>query len=231
MYETALNILKQINNKGYKAYIVGGYPRDLYLRRESIDIDICTDATPKELKEIFQESVLPKQEYGGITIISNNIRFEITTFRKEIKYENNRFPVKIKYIHVLLDDLKRRDFTINTLCIDEHGETLDLLNALPDLENRVIRSVGSADHKIKEDILRSLRAIRFATVFIILYSKSFKILVKMGPVSIFKISQISNGPISISFGLLIGNSLCLATIIARSISFISPATVQAYKSF
>lgn len=164
MEQTAINLIKQINEYGYKAYIVGGYPRDLYLKRESIDIDICTDATPKALKEIFKDSVLPKQQYGGVTILRNHIRFEITTFRKEIKYENNRFPVKMKYIHSLLDDLKRRDFTMNTLCMDETGELLDLLNAKPDLDQKIIRSVGSADHKIKEDILRSLRAIRFATV-------------------------------------------------------------------
>lgn len=164
MYQTALNVLKQINENGYKAYIVGGYPRDLYLHRESVDIDICTDATPKELKDIFKESVVSKQEYGGITIIRNRIRFEITTFRKEIKYENNRFPIKIKYIDNLLDDLKRRDFTMNTLCINVDGEILDLLNVKDDLDKRIIRTVGLADYKIKEDILRSLRAIRFATV-------------------------------------------------------------------
>jgi len=164
MYQTAIEILNQIGKHGYKAYIVGGYPRDLYLKRESVDIDICTDATPKELKEIFKESILPKQEYGGITVLKNHIRFEITTFRKEIKYENNRFPVKIKYIHTLLEDLKRRDFTINTLCMDENGELVDLLDARKDLDNRVIRSVGNSNHKIKEDILRSLRAVRFATV-------------------------------------------------------------------
>lgn len=164
MYQIALDVLKHINENGYKAYIVGGYPRDLYLHRESIDIDICTDATPKELKEIFQESVVSKQAYGGITIIRNRIRFEITTFRKEIKYENNRFPIKMKYIDNLLEDLKRRDFTMNTLCINADGETLDLLNVKDDLDQKIIRTVGSADHKIKEDILRSLRAIRFATV-------------------------------------------------------------------
>lgn len=164
MYDTALSILKKINENGYKAYIVGGYPRDLYLKRNSIDIDICTDATPKELKTLFPDSVLPNKEYGGITLIYKQIRFEITTFRKEIKYDNNRFPVKIKYIHTLVDDLRRRDFTMNTLCIDENGEMLDLLNAMPDLEAKIIRTVGKADHKIKEDILRSLRAIRFATV-------------------------------------------------------------------
>ena len=164
MFETAINLIKKINSFGFKAYIVGGYPRDLYLNRNSVDIDICTNATPKDLNEIFKGSILPKQEYGGVTVILNKIRFEITTFRKEIKYENNRFPVKIKYINNLIDDLERRDFTINTLCIDESGDFIDLLNSKQDIDNKIIKCVGSADKKIKEDILRSLRAIRFATI-------------------------------------------------------------------
>lgn len=164
MYETANKVLKTIISNGYKAYIVGGYPRDLYLNKDSVDIDICTNATPKELKEIFKTSILPKQEYGGVTVVINNIRFEITTFRKEIKYENNRFPVKIKYIDYLIDDLERRDFTINTLCLDENGEYIDLLNARCDIDNKIIKTVGNSDKKIENDILRSLRAIRFATI-------------------------------------------------------------------
>ncbi|MEG2322194.1 MAG: hypothetical protein RSB71_01715, partial [Bacilli bacterium] len=164
MYETAIKVLKKINNNNYQAYIVGGYPRDLYLDRQSIDIDICTNATPKELKTIFKDSILPREEYGGVTIVLNNIRFEITTFRKEIKYENNRFPVKIKYINNLIDDLKRRDFTINTLCIDKSGQVIDLLLSKKDIDAKIIKTVGSAEDKIKTDILRSLRAIRFATI-------------------------------------------------------------------
>ena len=128
MYDTAIEILNKITDFGYKAYIVGGYPRDIYLKRNSVDIDICTNATPKELKEIFHESILKSQEYGSVSLIYKKIRFEITTFRKEIKYENNRFPVKIKYIDTLVDDLERRDFTINTLCIDSKGNFIDLLN-------------------------------------------------------------------------------------------------------
>ena len=164
MYDTAIEILNKIVEFGYKAYIVGGYPRDIYISRNSIDIDICTNATPKELKEIFHESISKNQEYGSVTLMYKKIRFEITTFRKEIKYENNRFPVKIKYIDTLIDDLERRDFTINTLCIDNKGNFIDLLNAKKDLDNKIIKCVGSADSKIKEDILRSLRAIRFATI-------------------------------------------------------------------
>ncbi len=164
MYDTAIEVLNKITDFGYKAYIVGGYPRDIYLKRNSLDIDICTNATPKELKEIFHESILNKQEYGSVSLMYKKIRFEITTFRKEIKYENNRFPVKIKYIDTLTDDLERRDFTINTLCIDNKGNFIDLLNAKRDLDNKIIRCVDNADKKIKEDILRSLRAIRFATI-------------------------------------------------------------------
>ena len=164
MYDTAIEILNKIVDFGYKAYIVGGYPRDIYIGRNSIDIDICTNATPKELKEIFHESISKNQEYGSVTLIYKKIRFEITTFRKEIKYENNRFPVKIKYINTLIDDLERRDFTINTLCIDNEGTVIDLLNAKKDIDDKIIRCVGNADKKIKEDILRSLRAIRFATI-------------------------------------------------------------------
>ncbi len=164
MNEIALEVLNKINSFGYKAYIVGGYPRDIYLGRNTIDIDICTNATPKQLKDIFKESILNKQEYGSVTLIYEKITFEITTFRKEIKYQDNRFPVKIKYIDSLIDDLERRDFTINTLCIDSNGQVIDLLNAKKDIDNKIIRCVGNTKKKIKEDILRSLRAIRFATI-------------------------------------------------------------------
>lgn len=164
MQETALLILKTLNDNGFKAYIVGGYPRDCYLKRKSIDIDICTSATPKDIQKIFNHSILSKEQYGSVTIIENNIRFEITTFRKEMKYENNRFPVKIKYVDNLIEDLKRRDFIINTLCMDKEGNVIDLLEAKQDIDNQLIQTVGNADKKIKEDILRSLRAIRFATV-------------------------------------------------------------------
>ena len=114
--------------------------------------------------KIFGDIMLPSIQYGSVTVIYNKIRFEITTFRKDLKYENNRLPVKIKYIHSLIDDLKRRDFTINTLCLDENGEILDYLNAKKDLDAKVIKMVGSPKKKLKEDSLRILRAVRFATI-------------------------------------------------------------------
>ena len=163
MNETALKVLKKINSNGYQAYLVGGYPRDLYLGRNSMDFDICTSATPKELKQIFGGSVLPSEEYGSVTLIVNNIRFEITTFRKDIKYLNNRKPIEIEYVDNLIEDLQRRDFTMNTMCIDSNRQLIDLLDGKEDINNKIIRTVGNANMKIYEDSLRILRAIRFAT--------------------------------------------------------------------
>lgn len=178
MYEIAIKMLNKLSDNGFEAYIVGGYPRDLILNRESFDIDVCTNATPKELKDIFKESMLPKVEYGSVTVIYHKIRFEITTFRKDLKYENNRAPVKIKYIGKLVDDLKRRDFTINTLCIDKNGNIIDLLDGKKEIETKTIKMVGNPKHKLKEDSLRILRAIRFATILDFELDKDLKKYIK-----------------------------------------------------
>ena len=164
MLEVALKLLKELTTRSYKAYIVGGFVRDYILGIESNDIDITTNATPKEIKEIFEDSCLPNEDYGSVTVVLKGIRFEITTFRKEIAYIGNRKPVEIKYIDDLEEDLLRRDFVINTLCMDENGDILDLLHGREDLEKRVLRTVGNATDRFNEDCLRILRAIRFATI-------------------------------------------------------------------
>ena len=163
MNDTARLILNKINESGFQAYLVGGYPRDLYLGRESTDFDICTNATPKDLTEIFGDVKQHLEQYGSVTVYLNNLRFEITTFRKDIKYINNRKPIEIEYIDNLEDDLKRRDFTMNTMCLDSEGNLIDLLNGKEDIDKHLIRTVGDANKKISEDSLRILRAIRFAT--------------------------------------------------------------------
>ena len=160
--EIALAILNTLSDHHYESYIVGGYVRDKILGITSNDIDICTSATPKEIMEIFPNTSSPN--YGSININYKNTNFDITTFRKDIKYKDNRTPVKIRYIKSIKRDLKRRDFTINTLCIDKKGKIRDYLNATPDLNNHVIKTVGNPKHRLKEDSLRILRAIRFATI-------------------------------------------------------------------
>ena len=164
MLKIAKCLLKEITSRGYQAYIVGGFVRDYILGINSNDIDINTSATPKEIKEIFHDSCLPNEDYGSVTVIKKGIRFEITTFRKEMAYVDNRRPTEIQYIDDLYQDLLRRDFTINTLCMDKDGEIIDFLGGREDINNRVIRTVGNAKSRFEEDSLRILRAIRFSTI-------------------------------------------------------------------
>ncbi|HOZ53978.1 MAG TPA: hypothetical protein PKY25_01420 [Bacilli bacterium] len=164
MLEQSLEVLKKIEEHGKKAYIVGGFVRDYILNIKSYDVDICTDAMPREVKEIFNDALLPSEKYGSATVFYKKIRYEITTFRIDREYINNRVPSDVEYTTDLLTDLKRRDFTMNTLCIDSSGNVIDLLNAMDDVKNKIIRSVGDPNHIIQEDALRILRAIRFATI-------------------------------------------------------------------
>ncbi len=163
MYNKAIDILKIFNSYGYKAYIVGGYPRDKILGIESNDIDICTDANPKEIMDIFDIDLVSDIKYGYVRVIYKNSLFDVTTFRKDIKYENNRKPIKIKYVKDLKKDLLRRDFTINTICIDMNGEFIDILDGRKDIDLKVVRTVGNPRYRLREDSLRILRAIRFAS--------------------------------------------------------------------
>ena len=164
MLNNALKLLKEIDDKGFVSYIVGGFVRDYLLGIESNDIDICTNATPKDIKEIFKDNCLPSEDYGSVTVVIKGINYEITTFREEIGYSDNRHPNEIKYIDSLEEDLLRRDFTINTICMDKDGHIVDYLNGKADLDNRIIKTVGNSIGKFTEDSLRILRAIRFATI-------------------------------------------------------------------
>lgn len=181
MYNRALEVLNILFDKGYLAYIVGGYPRDMVLGIKSNDIDICTNATPKEIIDIFDTENISDTNYGSVRVIYKNYHFDVTTFRKEIKYENNRKPVKVKYINDLKKDLLRRDFTINTMCIDKDGNLIDMLGAREDIDKKVIKTVGNPRYRIKEDSLRILRAIRFASVLDFeIDSKTFNYIKKYG---------------------------------------------------
>ena len=164
MYNRAIEVLNIFSKHGYVAYIVGGYPRDSLLKIKTTDIDICTNAKPKEIIDIFDTDGVSDIRYGSIKIIYKGFKFDVTTFRKDIKYENNRKPIKIKYVNDLKKDLLRRDFTINTMCIDKDGIFIDLLDAKVDLDNHLIKTVGNPRYRLKEDSLRILRAIRFAGV-------------------------------------------------------------------
>ena len=163
MYESSIKILNILENHGYKSYIVGGYVRDKILGIESNDIDIITNAKPDELNKIFNKEC--SNNYGCIILPYNGYNFEITTFRKECYKDNDRRPYKIEYIYDLKEDLIRRDFTINSICIDKNENYVDLLNGINDINNKVISVIGDSDKKIYDDPLRILRAIRFASIY------------------------------------------------------------------
>lgn len=164
----AKKILKLLNEHNYKAFIVGGYVRDYLLGIETLDIDITTDATPNEIENIFKSTykTIPTGiKYGTISVIVDNHTIEITTFRSENFYEDNRHPEKINFEKSIEKDLSRRDFTINSLAYNYTDGLIDLYNGIEDLENGIIRSIGDPNERFREDSLRMMRAIRFASKY------------------------------------------------------------------
>ena len=161
MSEIVQNILNKIIEAGFEAYLVGGYVRDLYLKKESLDVDMATSAKIEDLKEIFKD--IPYQiEYNCLRFRLENYLFEISPFRKEGKYIKNRYPKEIKYAKNIKQDSKRRDFTINSIYMDKDGKYISFHNGIEDLEKKVIRAIGNPNTRLEEDALRILRAIRLS---------------------------------------------------------------------
>ena len=160
MHKIIKQILNKIENVGYEAYVIGGYVRDLLVGIASYDIDICTNATPKELMMIFPNA--SSKNLGGIDFKVKEYHIEITTYREEIKYKNRK-PIEFNYINNLVKDLERRDFTINAICMNSKGEIIDLVGGIEDLSNLKVKMIGDVTTKLKEDPLRILRAIRIAS--------------------------------------------------------------------
>lgn len=162
-------VLKKIESNGFEAYIVGGYVRDLLIGTISSDIDICTNALPKDLHKIFPINN-NSNNYGGFNLKIKKYNIDITTYREELKYENRK-PVEIKYVDNLLKDLERRDFTINAICMNYNDKIIDLVGGIEDIEQKTIRIIGDVNKKLEEDPLRILRAIRFSTILSFRISK------------------------------------------------------------
>lgn len=160
MEKNIKKILEKLEKEGYQAYLVGGFVRDYLLGITSYDVDIATDALPKDIHNIFNST---KSNYGSVNIKFDNYNIDITTFRKDLNYVNRR-PSNVIYIDNLEEDLNRRDFTINAICMDKDDKIIDPLNGCEDLNNRTIKMIGDIDTKLEEDPLRIMRAIRFASV-------------------------------------------------------------------
>ncbi len=161
--------LRELEERGHSAYIVGGAVRDMLLGITPKDFDIATSARPNEIIKIFQEKrwiVVPKGiKYGVVLVIEPETRteIEIATFRREVyPLDYARRNVKIEFTNRIEEDLSRRDFTINALALSPTGEILDLFGGLEDLKTGKVRFVGEPGERIREDPLRMLRAVRFA---------------------------------------------------------------------
>ena len=160
---TAIRLLEQ---GGYEAYCVGGCVRDSLIGKKPYDWDICTNALPSQLKQVFCDyyTIETGLKHGTLTVIIDKNPVEITTFRSDGSYADHRRPDKVEFISDLKGDLERRDFTINAVCYNPKRGLIDIFGGEADLKNKIIRCVGNPAARFEEDALRILRAIRFSSV-------------------------------------------------------------------
>ena len=162
-FQTAIPVIKKLEDAGYEAYFVGGSVRDFLLKRMINDVDIATSATPDEVKKIFPKTVDIGIEHGTVLVLVNNGAYEITTFRTESEYEDYRRPKEVTFIRNLKDDLQRRDFTMNAIAMDKNRKLIDPFNGHLAIQNKIIQTVGSPSDRFQEDALRMMRAVRFVS--------------------------------------------------------------------
>lgn len=157
-------IIDKIDKYGYEAFIVGGCVRDYILGIEPNDYDITTNANPNTIIDIFKDFKIIKTgiKHGTVGILIDKNIYEITTYRIESEYECNRRPKSVEFTSNIVDDLKRRDFTINAMAYNDKKGLIDKFGGALDLKNKVIKTVGNPDKRFNEDGLRIIRAIRFS---------------------------------------------------------------------
>ena len=162
MLEGAIQILTTLNEHGFDAYMVGGFVRDHLLGIKSKDIDITTNALPDVVQSIFPDNFSKSLKFKTVNVRQNGFEYEVTTYRVEHGYHDHRHP-KTKVSSSLKMDVKRRDFTINALCMDKNQKIIDYVNGKTDLRNGIIRTVGAPRRRFNEDALRMFRCFRFAS--------------------------------------------------------------------
>lgn len=159
--DEVMEAINRLNQSGFRAYLVGGCLRDYLLGKTPQDFDIATDAKPQQVMQIFERTIPTGIKHGTVTIIINNAKIEVTTFRVEKEYIEHRWP-EVEFTDSLYEDLKRRDFTINALAYHPEEGLIDFFGGIEDLKSGIIRCVGEPEERFSEDALRILRCIRFA---------------------------------------------------------------------
>ena len=161
--EKALSLLREA---GFEAFIIGGCVRDRLMGYAPKDYDITTSANPEETERVFRDYRVIETgvKHGTVTVLINKIPLEITTYRIDSQYSDNRRPDSVVFTKSLVEDTKRRDFTMNAVAMDEQGNYVDNHGGMSDITDRIIRCVGDPEKRFGEDALRILRAIRFSSV-------------------------------------------------------------------
>ena len=161
----AERIIESLTKHGFEAYAVGGCVRDSLLGYCPKDWDICTSATPEAIKELHSRTIDTGLKHGTVSVIESDGIYEVTTFRVDGEYSDNRRPDTVEFVTDLKTDLSRRDFTVNAMAYNDEAGVIDYYGGLSDLAERRIKCVGNACDRFDEDALRILRAIRFSSVY------------------------------------------------------------------
>ena len=160
-------IIHRLQNAGFEAYAVGGCVRDSLLGITPHDWDVCTSAKPEQIKSCFEEynTIDIGIRHGTVAVIIDGEPFEVTTYRVDGEYRDNRHPESVTFTSDIREDLARRDFTVNAIAYNEECGLADFYGGESDLKKRLIRCVGNPDERFREDALRILRALRFASCY------------------------------------------------------------------
>ncbi len=159
-------IIQKLEIAGFEAYAVGGCVRDMLMGRVPDDFDVCTNALPDKMLHIFKDYKVIETgiKHGTVTVVNNHNHVEVTTYRIDGEYLDNRRPENVEFTSDLREDLVRRDFTVNAMVYSPTKGVIDFFGGMDDIKNKVIRCVGSPDERFNEDALRIMRAIRFSSV-------------------------------------------------------------------
>ncbi len=160
--EGVVNILEKLNKNGFEGYVVGGCVRDYIMGKTPHDYDIATSALPGDVKKIFSHTVDTGIKHGTVTVIEKKKHYELTTYRIDGKYSDNRHPDEVIFTDRLSGDLSRRDFTANAIAYNPQKGYVDLFGGREDIKNKIIRGVGDPEGRFREDALRMMRAVRFS---------------------------------------------------------------------
>ncbi len=154
--------LETIESYGFEAYCVGGAIRDHIIGITPFDYDITTNALPQDIINMFEKTVPTGIKHGTVTVIVNKMNIEVTTYRSDDGYLNHRKPNSVTYINNIVDDLSRRDFTMNAVCFNQKSGLFDPMGGIADIKNKQIRAIGDPKKRFSEDALRIMRAFRFS---------------------------------------------------------------------